>query len=103
MNAADIVVQPFKKIMTSGSVILAMSFGKPVIAPAIGCMPDILDNEGNFLYEPSDPNGLLKAMQLALEADLIKMGKHNFQLAKQYSWEGIAKGTAEIYRKCFTK
>lgn len=103
MNASDIVVLPYRDILTSGAVILAMSFGKPVIAPAIGCIPDVLDNEGGFLYDPSDEGALLKAMQHALNADLIKMGKHNFELAEQLQWDDIAKRTHEIYEKCLKK
>jgi len=103
MNAADVVVLPYRDVLTSGSIMLAMSFGKPVIAPAIGCMPDVLDSEGNILYDPSDDEGLLKAMRCALNADLGKMGKHNFKLAEQLSWGDIGKCTYEVYQECLTK
>ena len=100
MNAADIVVLPYKNILTSGAVILAMSFGKPVIAPFIGCIRDVLDNEGGFLYVTSDEEGLLKAMKCALDDSLKKMGEHNFELAKQLRWDDIAKRTYVVYEKC---
>lgn len=103
MNAADVVVLPYRDILTSGAVILAMSFGKPAIAPAIGCIPDVLDNKGSFLYDPSAKDGLLRAMQLALDADLIKMGEHNFELAKQLRWDDIAKRTYEVYEECLAR
>ncbi|MCK4815088.1 glycosyltransferase, partial [bacterium] len=64
MNASDIVVFPYRTILTSGAVILAMSFGRPCIAPRIGCISDILDEEGSFLYDSDDDEGLLKAMNL---------------------------------------
>jgi beta-1,4-mannosyltransferase len=35
MNAADAVVLPYRQITTSGAAMLAWSFGKPVIAPAL--------------------------------------------------------------------
>lgn len=100
MNAVDVVVLPYRDILTSGAAILAMSFGRAVIAPAIGCMPDVLDKEGSFLYNPSEKNGLLTAMQRALGVDLIKMGKHNFQLAKQLQWDDIARQTYQVYQEC---
>jgi beta-1,4-mannosyltransferase len=103
MNAADFIVLPYKDILTSGSVILAMSFGKPVIAPAIGCIPDVLDNKGNFLYNPPEKDGLLEAMKHALNADLKKMGAHNFELAKELRWDDIARRTCEIYRECLKR
>ncbi len=105
VNSADIVIYTcdtsfFSPCQMPGGVILGMSFAKPLIAPAIGCIPDVLDAEGSFLYDPSDKEGLLKAMQLALGADLTEMGNHNLQLAKQLQWDDIAKKTFNIYEKC---
>ena len=39
-SAADAVVLPFRAVQTSGSVILAMSYGRPVIAPRLGDVPE---------------------------------------------------------------
>jgi glycosyltransferase involved in cell wall biosynthesis len=103
MNAADVVVLPYRDILTSGAAILAMSFSKPVIAPAIGCIPEALDREGSFLYDPSVKDGLIKAMRQAPESDLEKMGRHNFKLAKQLGWDEIAKKTYEVYCECLKK
>jgi len=102
MNAADVVVFPFKKILTSGSVILAMSFAKPIIAPTSGCIPDILDNKGSFLYNPLSENSLLEAMKALLnfnDDNLRKMGEHNFKLAKQLRWDIVAEKTYKVYRE----
>jgi len=103
MNAADVIVLPFKDILTSGSVILAMSFGKPIIAPTIGCVPDVLDIEGSFLYNALEKDGLVNAMRRVFNSDIIKMGNHNFELAKQFEWDKIAKKTYEIYCECLKK
>lgn len=99
MNAADIIVLPYRDILTSGAVISAMSFGKPVIAPAIGCIADTLDKNGGFLY-PKD--GLLEAMRCALGTDtdsLLGMGRHNLVLAKQFGWDRAGKETYDVYLK----
>lgn len=103
MNAADIVVFPYRRILTSGAVILAISFGKPVIFPAIGGISEMLDNKGSLLYDNSDPNGLLEAMMRTRNCDLKKMGKHNYELAKKLDWLGIAHRTNEVYRECLGK
>lgn len=99
MNAANIVVLPYKDVLTSGAIILAMSFAKPVIAPAMGCIPDVVDEKGGWLYEPTDKRGLLKAMQQSLKNNSIKKGEHNFKLVRRLQWEMIAKRTEEIYQK----
>ncbi|GAB4114378.1 MAG: glycosyltransferase [Candidatus Caldatribacteriota bacterium] len=100
MNAADVVVLPYRDFLTSGAVILAMSFGRPIIGPAIGSMLDVLDDKGSIIYNPLEKDGLLKAMKKALGADLKRMGNHNFELAKQFQWDDIAKRTYDLYRNC---
>jgi glycosyltransferase involved in cell wall biosynthesis len=98
MNAADIVVLPYKNLLTSGAAMLAMSFGKPIIAPNVKCIADTLDNEGSFLY--SNENSLSGALQNVLEKDRIalqNMGIHNLRLAEQFGWDEIAKKTYGVY------
>ncbi|WP_439026672.1 glycosyltransferase [Haloarchaeobius sp. DT45] len=102
MHAADIVVLPYEDIMTSGSVILAMSFGRPVIAPAIGCIPAVTDEDGSFLYEQSDPNGLRDAMVAAHETgheELESMGSYNYERAEALEWSAVGESTVEVYRR----
>lgn len=98
MNAADVVVLPFQDILTSGSALLAMSFRKPIITPHIGCLSELLDSEGSFLYDPSEEEELLRAMQQALNASLDKMGLHNYDKAKHFTWDEIAQKLYELYR-----
>ncbi|MCD4780905.1 MAG: glycosyltransferase family 4 protein [Candidatus Omnitrophica bacterium] len=99
LNCADVVVYSFKEILTSGSLILALSFKKAVIAPALGCIPDIVNPSGSFLYDPNDPQGLLQAMSSASKADLKKMGEHNFKTARSFDWDRIATTTFDVYSK----
>ena len=102
MNACDIVVFPYRKILTSGAVILAMSFGRPGIAPKIGCVPDVLDENGAFLYEGGgdDDQRLLAAMRSALGdiQTIEQFGLHNRKLAERWQWDEIAEMTVNIYR-----
>ncbi|WP_242482112.1 glycosyltransferase, partial [Trichormus variabilis] len=43
LNACDVVVFPYRDILTSGAVMLAMSFGRACIAPRKGCIAEVLD------------------------------------------------------------
>ncbi|KZL15861.1 GDP-mannose:glycolipid 4-beta-D-mannosyltransferase precursor [Pseudovibrio axinellae] len=73
MNAADFVVLPYKNILTSGSALLSLSFGKPVIAPKRGALVDLLeDGQTGFLYNPEEENGLLKALLRGIETPVEK-------------------------------
>jgi beta-1,4-mannosyltransferase len=98
MAAADAVVLPFEAVLTSGSVLLGMSFGKAVIAPAMGCIPEVLDGDGALLYRAGEEEDLLSALERASSADLEAMGRRNRERAAELDWGPIAEQTLEVYR-----
>jgi glycosyltransferase involved in cell wall biosynthesis len=102
LAAADVVVFPYTQALTSGALILAMSFGRACIAPNIGTLGDTLDDGGGFRYAPSDPHGLLRALVAAVEqrSILSLMGQHNRERARGWSWAEAARKTADVYRCC---
>jgi beta-1,4-mannosyltransferase len=97
LRAADVAVLPFRNILTSGSAILALSHGRPVIAPAMGCLPETLPPEAAILYDPDAPNALRDAMRTALSRDLGAMGRAARELAEGLEWGPIGARTAELY------
>lgn len=99
MNACNLVVFPYRDILTSGAVLLAMSFGKACLAPKIGCIGEILDKKGAFLYNPNKEDGLIKATQAAVNNSSVlnQMGEYNYQKIQQYSWQNVAQQTLKIY------
>ena len=99
LGAADAVVLPFRDILTSGSAILAMSYGRAVIAPSLGCLPETLDPDAAIIYDPLGPDALKGALELALDTDLNAMGAHARLLAERLAWGPIAAATAELYRR----
>jgi beta-1,4-mannosyltransferase len=101
-NAADVVILPYQDILTSGAVILAMSFSRAVIAPRLGCIPEVLAN-GWGMYDSSGKAGLLQTMKQALQVNLPAIGSHNLTLAKKMEWEPIAKETYRVYQKCLKR
>jgi len=103
-NCADVVLYPFKKITTSGSVILALSFGKPVICPKMGNLKELPDNLG-FFYKPGSKEALLDSMENAIlnKGKLKKMEKNSFDYANSLSWDKIAEKTYEIYKNLESK
>lgn len=98
MNAADVVVFPFLEVLTSGSVITAMSFRRPVIAPALGCLPELVDDRMGILYEAADRTGLRKAMQAAQAHDLVACGQAAYDAVKTFTWDRIAERTLAAYQ-----
>ena len=94
-HAADVVILPYRAVLTSGSAILAISFGKPVVAPALGLITDLIrDGEDGLLYDPDEPGGLLRAMRRFLDLDArarTRMGAAARATAARLSW-GKASG-----------
>lgn len=98
LRASHAVVLPFRDILTSGSAILALSHGRPVIAPAMGCLPDTLPGDATFLYDPDAPAALSQALRQAAVADLAGMGRRARAFADGLDWGPIAARTATLYR-----
>ncbi|MGF1495093.1 MAG: glycosyltransferase family 4 protein [Microcoleaceae cyanobacterium] len=96
-SAADIIVLPLKSIMTSGSLILAMSYGKPVIAPKLGCIPEALGAATELLYDSKESQGLRNSIQFSSSADLESLSKQVVEACDQLDWEKIGLSTCKIY------
>lgn len=96
-RAADVVVLPFKNVLTSSSLALAMSFGCPVIAPAMGCVPEVVTPDVGWTYEPTNLDGLAAAIRASLNADLAHMGRIARQRIESYTWEHMAAQTLKAY------
>lgn len=98
LSAADVIVFPFEKILTSGSLILAMSYNKPIIAPDLGGIAETLGVASQLLYDPKDEQGLLKALQKSTTLDLQALSLLVKQECDALDWGLIAKKTAEFYQ-----
>ena len=99
MNGADAVVLPYRRATTSGAAILAISFGVPVIAPALGPFPALLQDGGGILYDPLQPDGLAAALQAAMHADMAEMKRSAWKAARRLDWEPIGQRLAALYRR----
>ena len=102
-GATDVVVFPFKNILTSASTMLALSYAKPVIIPRIGCIPDLVDETMGELYDASNPNGLLSSMEKIRNRDIISMGTASYKKAKMCDWKDVGKKTADVYKNVLHK
>jgi beta-1,4-mannosyltransferase len=98
-NAADIAVFPFTDILTSGSAITSLGFYCPVVVPALGCLPALVDPSVGYLYDSRDPDGLRMTMQKAASGprrDGFRAGIE--RKLQELNWENIAAKTLEAYR-----
>jgi len=98
MRAADAAVLPYRDILTSGTAMLAMSFGRTVIMPRHGCSRDMVGVDNALLFDGTHADGLLRAMRAAAAADLETLGTACRRVAARCDWPSIATRTAAIYR-----
>jgi beta-1,4-mannosyltransferase len=90
-NAADVVVFPFRKILTSGSLVLAMSFGKAVVAPQVASLQEILPDSGVCWFDPNEQVSLVEAMNEWGTRNVVTAGAGNLVAARDWDWKAIAK------------
>ncbi|MEF8849111.1 MAG: glycosyltransferase family 4 protein [Candidatus Thermoplasmatota archaeon] len=100
-NACDVVVLPYLNVTTSGVVLLAYSFSRPVITTNVGGLKEVVeDGETGFLIPPDDVESLEKAVKKIFSLGHMEMGEKAYQLSKEkFSWDKVAKATDEIYKK----
>ena len=100
LAAADVVTAPFEAILTSSSVMTALSLGRPVIVPALGCLPELVTPEAGIVYAPADPDALGRAMGAIKGRDQAAMSAAARRITDGLGWDDIARRTAEVYRSC---
>jgi beta-1,4-mannosyltransferase len=67
MQAADLVVLPYRSIFNSGSALLALSFNKPVLLPDLGAMGELKNDFGNSWVQTFTGNLDAKTLEHSLE------------------------------------
>lgn len=98
-NASDVVILPYKNILTSGSIFLSLSFGIPVICPDLGILKSIITNgENGWIYDTNDKFGLFNSINnflLLSEKDLESYKENSLLRAKTFNWQITSKRITE--------
>lgn len=93
-KAADFVVLPFQEILNSGSLLLSLSFSKPVVVPKMGAISDwqnLLGSDWIRAYEGSlTPEKLWSAIRMSPPESEVPLDS--------LDWEAIAQLTIEAYK-----
>jgi beta-1,4-mannosyltransferase len=100
LAAADLVVLPYRSLLTSGILLWALSYARPVVAPAFGPVRELLcEGQTGFLFAPGDDATLRAALERALaHPDLPALGAAGLDLAREFAWPKIAAATVTCYR-----
>jgi len=98
MSAADAVILPYKAILNSGALLLALSYNKPVIAPHMGAIIDLQNNLGlQWIYgyagelTPTCLQHALMALENSVRQPICPLDNYN--------WDKLAASTLDFYRQ----
>jgi glycosyltransferase involved in cell wall biosynthesis len=94
LAAADAVVLPFRRVTTSGSAMLALSHGRPLIVPDLPALADLPD-EAVLRYDGKVPalTAALTRLARAHGETLATMSRAARRYAFHATWEEIAATT----------
>ncbi|MEP0918336.1 glycosyltransferase [Leptolyngbya sp. DQ-M1] len=101
-SAADIVVLPFERILTSGSLILAMSYDKPSVAPRLHSIAETLDTAGDLLYLPQHQEGLLQVLKNSTQVNLEDLSRRVKTACDRLDWDTIGQKTQQVYESALS-
>ncbi len=101
MGLATIAVYPYRSSTQSGALQVAYTFGRPVVATAVGGLPEAIEHgRSGFLVPACSPpelaNGILK---LVTNPELSKvMGEYARHLSEtRFSWKSVARQIIRVY------
>jgi glycosyltransferase involved in cell wall biosynthesis len=94
LAAADVVVLPFRRVTTSGSAMLALSHGRPLIVPCLAGLTELPD-QAIFRYD-GEVSQLIAVLTQAARTDgetLAAMSAAARDYASRMTWREIAEKT----------
>ena len=97
--AADAVALPYREILTSGTLFLAMGAERPVILPRLPTLLDVASDDLAFSYRPGDVGsltGALKGFADASDETLIAMGQRGLAHAAGHDWHLAGRQLSDI-------
>ncbi len=94
LAGADVIVLPFRRVTTSGSVLLAMGHGRPVVVPAAAAFAEIPE-DAVVRYDGTVPGltATLRRLATADPAELARIGAAAARYAAGQSWSEAAAQT----------
>ncbi len=99
LQVFDLVVLPSIFEGLPLAVIEALAMGVPVVATAVGALPDVISDEVGALVPPEDPEALAKAVSDLLGSDrLAGMSLRGKELvAREYTSAAMVTSTLAVY------
>jgi len=100
MASADVVVLPFRRVTTSGSSVLALNYGKPIVIPKLPGLADLPD-DAVFRYDGSveDLTATLRSVIDVSGDTLARMSAAAMAYSSETTWHELASATLAEFSK----
>jgi len=102
-SAADLVVAPYRRIYESGVALMAMSFGRAVLASNLPPLTELTDNGTlGLLFTSNNTADLARALQEAIDKRPIldALGERaKARVLAERGWDAIGRQTAALYNR----
>ena len=87
VDASDVMLVPRHEGLNSAVVFIGMAFGRMLIVPGIGSLPEHVAGSNNLVYRAHDWRELAAKIETASRMDTNAVGKRNAQIAAGWSWQ----------------
>ncbi len=100
--AADVVVLPYRRIYQSGVLLMAMSYGKPVVVSDIEGMTEVVaDGKNGYVFPAGDAEALADKLAEVISnpEESHMVGERAWlHMCEHHNWNEIGRMTAACYR-----
>lgn len=100
-SASDLVVLPYRKIYQSGALLMAMSFGRPVLVSNLEGMTEVIHDDVNgFVFRQGDSEHLAQRLNevLSVPQKMSKIAEAGYAtVSSRNSWIHIGEKTVQAY------
>jgi beta-1,4-mannosyltransferase len=93
---SDAAVLAYRDVFSSGALLLALSFGLPVVAPDVGTAAELVGDGAGVLF---GTDGLAGALSRMRDADHAAHAQAAGAAAQRYGWDRVASETVALYRR----
>lgn len=88
IDAANYIVLPYEYILNSGTLLLALSFGKPILGNKIKLFEEIASDPPNILENLHDKHSLEQCLDRISQNKSIEI---DIKVSEHYNWDNIAR------------
>lgn len=98
-HRADAAVFAYRDVFSSGAMVLALSFGLPVVVPDQGAATELVRAPGSETFGPGELTDALQRMHTGDQAARVTAA---LQSVADDTWERVAAATARVYAQAVT-